>query len=89
MATGIWKAARLPHILKLPTRSIRNERRIAVRYSDQCNLFWGVADCSQQTDSRNRLSKFWAPTGGISPQDRKQGRFRMQSKLNTDLHSFR
>jgi hypothetical protein len=31
-------------------------------------------DCSPvQTDSRNRLSKFWTPTGGISQQDGDQG----------------
>ncbi|KAF1830614.1 prolyl-tRNA synthetase [Decorospora gaudefroyi] len=53
MAAPIWKAARQPQTIRLPTREIWNARFIA-------------------TDSRNRLSNFWAPTGGISPQDGEQ-----------------
>ncbi|KAF2266848.1 prolyl-tRNA synthetase [Lojkania enalia] len=36
----------------------------------ECQVY--SPDDGNQIDSRNRLSKFWTPTGGISPQDGKQ-----------------
>jgi hypothetical protein len=72
MAVRLWTnaPARTPQSL---VRRLAHSRFIAVCQSPRKQNVPGF-DCSPvQTDSRNRLSKFWTPTGGISQQDGDQG----------------
>jgi hypothetical protein len=72
MAVRLWTnaPARTPQSL---VGRLAHSRFIAVCQSPLKQRLAG-SDCSPvQTDSRNRLSKFWTPTGGISQQDGDQG----------------
>jgi hypothetical protein len=72
MAVRLWTNAPARTSRSLVGR-LAHSRFIAVCQSPLKQMLAGFNCSPVQTDSRNRLSKFWTPTGGISQQDGDQG----------------